>query len=670
MSVMDNSFGLVMGIANYQHINPLPSIVLKDAKDIYQLLTDPNHCGYLPLNVELLLDTKATMAAIKQAFKNLAARCNQESTVFFYISSHGGRIEAGPQAGEYLLPVDACHISDKALADTAISGEQFTTMLQSIRARKVVVVFDCCFSGGIGQPNAKASKLSTIPESYYEELARGRGRVILASSRSTEFSYVLPGATNSLFTQHMLAALYGGVPGPGGVIRIFDLYNYIQPKVTLDHAQQHPIFRCEVEENFPIALHLGGKMVDATSYQSGTSLDGNSQDKPGRIMRQLDLLLGVNQKLSDHERDLLFAALLHVVGKNPDQKDANDFSKSEELADEVKYVVDEYHGDLQSVVHPYPHTEFVSALLKIGLRLDLRRKAMTKDKLSHEGPRTVDDWLAYLTDEIVCERGILRFHLIAPNETWIKPLIGATAMAMESLWQQVRSVLTRNGLSFAVGRSKFEIDERLQPISPEVLKEISEVAQKATSAWPSFPHFGSEYLPALDDLIPLPKSSIRAPIVFRGKPGCEIRLLANGLVVAQDEEKGEIEYWPADEGPLDCILECNEGAGFVPIINSRVQRLYTIEEEIFKATEDPIDACHRLGLKNELLKILWPKITAQNATLFEFAEVLHILRDAWNAYDSLSPGLASLFERRDIYWDAMELVRKRLTSEGKNGIKI
>jgi hypothetical protein len=70
---------------------------------------------------------------------------------------------------------------------------------------------------------------------------------------------VLPGAENSLFTQHLLAGLRGGAPGPGGVIRIFDLYDYVQPRVTGDQSNQHPIFKAEIEENFPVALYLGGK---------------------------------------------------------------------------------------------------------------------------------------------------------------------------------------------------------------------------------------------------------------------------------------------------------------------------------------------------------------------------------------------------------------------------
>jgi Caspase domain/TIR domain len=258
---LENSQALILGIANYKKINPLPETVLKDAQDIYNVLVSPQHCGYLPDNVQLLLDAQATQAAIRQALADIAQRSNQDSTVFIYISSHGGQVEFGPHAGEYLLPVDTDYTSEVSIAQTAISGTQFTEALRTIPARKIVVVFDCCHAGGIGQP--KESNVPTLkaglPESYYDVLKQGRGRVILASSRSTEKSYVLPNAANSLFTQHLLDGLKGGAIGPGGIIRILDLFSYLQPKVTKDWANQHPILKAEVEENFPIALYLGGK---------------------------------------------------------------------------------------------------------------------------------------------------------------------------------------------------------------------------------------------------------------------------------------------------------------------------------------------------------------------------------------------------------------------------
>lgn len=274
MLAMDNAHALVIGIANYQRINQLPPTVLKDAQDIRDLLVDAQLCGYPPDNVQLLRDGDATQAAIRQALADLARRSDADSTVFFYISSHGGRIESGPCAGEYLLPVDVEYTSAESVARSAISGDEFTAALRAIPAHKVVVVFDCCHSGGIGQPkDAAAPVMKALPESYYDALKAGQGRVILASSRSSEYSWVLPGATNSLFTQHLLAGLRGGIASDDGLIRIFDLFEYLQPRVTGDQPAQHPIFKAEVEENFAVALYVGGKKGIVPADEAGFRYD-------------------------------------------------------------------------------------------------------------------------------------------------------------------------------------------------------------------------------------------------------------------------------------------------------------------------------------------------------------------------------------------------------------
>ena len=189
---MNNAYALIVGIANYQVIRPLPQTVLKDARDIYDLLTDPEYCGYSPDHVQLLLDSQATKVAIIEALANLAQKSQEDSTVIVYFSSHGGQIEEGSYQGEYLLPVDTDSSCDESLVQTAISGNELTEALRAIPAQKLVVIFDCCHAGGIAQPKTATAPLlkAGLPESYYDVLKQGGGRVILASSRSSEESYI------------------------------------------------------------------------------------------------------------------------------------------------------------------------------------------------------------------------------------------------------------------------------------------------------------------------------------------------------------------------------------------------------------------------------------------------------------------------------------------------
>jgi Caspase domain/TIR domain len=250
----DNAHGLVVQISAYEHVPPLP--VVDDAASITRVLTDPDRGSYPTGNVQLLLDADATRSTLLAALDDLARRTNAESTVFIYFSGHGGHVATGPHAGEYLLPVDAVYPSDESLAATAVSGEQLTSALRAIPARKVVVVFDCCHAGGVGQPRDIGSAPMEIGlrDQYYDALVAGRGRAILASSRGSEYSYVPGGSRFGLFTAHLLDGLGGAAAGDDGYVRIFDLFEYVQPRVTTARRDQHPVFKAEVEDNFAVAM--------------------------------------------------------------------------------------------------------------------------------------------------------------------------------------------------------------------------------------------------------------------------------------------------------------------------------------------------------------------------------------------------------------------------------
>jgi hypothetical protein len=141
----------------------------------------------------------------------------------------------------------------------------------------------------------------------------------------------------------------------------------------------------------------------------------------------------------------------------------------------------------------------------------------------------------------------------------------------------------------------------------------------------------------------------------------------DGTLVAERGEKQatEINYWPALEGPVECVLECNRGGIFVPMIRSRLRRLYPMEEAVFHAAAEQTDISYSLGLKNDVLQSLWPRILAGKADSHELGQVLHILRDARDAYQMLSRRRPSLRERLDTYWDAMELIRKHMNKGGQ-----
>ena len=138
----------------------------------------------------------------------------------------------------------------------AISGDEMTKMLRQVQAGCLLVLFDSCHSGGAGDPKGHLPQTRPgLSEDYYQALAQGVGRVVIASSRPDELSWALQGMKNSLFTHYLLEALRGqGRTLGDGYVRVFDLFRHVANRVPA-RADQHPIFKATaMEEDFPIAL--------------------------------------------------------------------------------------------------------------------------------------------------------------------------------------------------------------------------------------------------------------------------------------------------------------------------------------------------------------------------------------------------------------------------------
>jgi len=247
-----DAHALVVGISAYQRVRPLPAV--HDAQDVAEVLADPARCGYPAVQVRMLLEEAATRAAILDALDELAARTRPRSTAFIYFSGHGGAAPAGGGETCYLIPVDAGWDDPAELETTAISGPELSRRLRALAASHVTVVLDCCRAAGIAEPrDLGARRLRDLTRDSLSPLAHGRGRAVIAASRADGLAYVNPGARNGVFTRHLLDGLRGGASPAGGVIRICDLFHYVQERVVAEQPGQRPVFRAELEENYPIA---------------------------------------------------------------------------------------------------------------------------------------------------------------------------------------------------------------------------------------------------------------------------------------------------------------------------------------------------------------------------------------------------------------------------------
>lgn len=261
---------LLVAVANYRSVDPLPDSVLNDARDIGALLKSGDHCGYPESNVELLLDEHATADRFRLGLQRLARDARPGDTVVVFFSGHGVRVVDGADEA-YLLPSD-CDLND--LPATALSASELTRRLAAIRSSRLVVLFDACHAAGAAHVKGAGAGppfKSGLGDKTYEVLGRGVGRVVMASSRADEKSRVLPGKKNSLFTTYLLEALAGAASSRDeDVVRVLDVFHHISENVP-QRAPQHPILKAhDVENNFPIALNLKAKQPSVSTPIHGT----------------------------------------------------------------------------------------------------------------------------------------------------------------------------------------------------------------------------------------------------------------------------------------------------------------------------------------------------------------------------------------------------------------
>jgi hypothetical protein len=267
------SVALVIGISRYRYLRPLPT--MRDAEDVAALLAAPDRGGYDPARVQLLLEEEATRAGIEAALLRLRRDAVAGTTALVYYSGHGGHVAETDPPESFLLPVDAVADNAETLRRTAISSDGLMGALRQLAADRVTVILDCCHAGGIGEPkNAQAVRLQPgVSDQLLEQLKTGTGRAIIAATRASEPAFVRAGERNGVFTHHLLAGLRGEAATSPGVVRIFDLFDYVQKKVRADQPGQYPVFKAELEENYPIAACPAPPVVPPPPASDGYQYD-------------------------------------------------------------------------------------------------------------------------------------------------------------------------------------------------------------------------------------------------------------------------------------------------------------------------------------------------------------------------------------------------------------
>lgn len=265
MAGYPHGYAVVVGIADYHwSVGPLSVSVLNDARDVADLLRDPDRCGYPEEQVKLLLNGEATHKRMLAALDWLVARtAAPEATAIVYFSGHGFRQRTRQGEFTYLAAQDARLDTHRTAG--FVTAAELMGRLRAMKAHRLAVLLDCCHAAGAAEVKGRSPAAAYrqqwafkggLDDRLLTALGKGRGRAVVASCTAEEKSLVEPGRRNSLFTVHLREALAGaGTRAGKQEVGILDVFDHLAGTVPLSSGgRQHPVLKAEMSDNFALAL--------------------------------------------------------------------------------------------------------------------------------------------------------------------------------------------------------------------------------------------------------------------------------------------------------------------------------------------------------------------------------------------------------------------------------
>ncbi|KOV94522.1 hypothetical protein ADK65_31450 [Streptomyces sp. NRRL B-1140] len=242
----DESRAVLIGVAEYPDGGTFDSVegASYNVLRLKELLTDPTYAGFHPKReyTRTMLNPHAS-EGIRAAIKRAAEQATD--VLFVYYVGHGSRVGA-----ERELYLTTCTTASGESVET--TGLRYTTLrdlLRAARARVVVLVLDCCFSGlaakVLGDGDSLAEDELLEQDKAAEDVDEGLidGVCVLASSGPTQTSEASDkaSATNyTAFTGHLVAVLENG-DGDTAPLLLGDLFRRAEKRMGRFSVGHQPL---------------------------------------------------------------------------------------------------------------------------------------------------------------------------------------------------------------------------------------------------------------------------------------------------------------------------------------------------------------------------------------------------------------------------------------------
>lgn len=229
-------WAVVIGVSDYadKRIQAL-QFADDDARAMHAFLRSPAGGAIPESQIRLLVNERATAAAIRDALFVFLQQASEEDHVLVYVAAHGAP-DPKRQANLYILPHDT---NLDAVAATAFPMWDFKTAVRrQIASERVVVIADACHSAG-----ALIDDANPISGAFADLFSPSR-RVTLSASGKNELSREGKewGGGHGVFTHTLLEGLGGKADADeDGVVTFVEAASYVERSVpTLTAGKQNP----------------------------------------------------------------------------------------------------------------------------------------------------------------------------------------------------------------------------------------------------------------------------------------------------------------------------------------------------------------------------------------------------------------------------------------------
>nr|WP_251692606.1 caspase family protein [Streptomyces sp. CHD11] len=240
----------------------------RDARELAEVLADPRIGGF-----EVTTAVDRAHHEVTQAIEHFFLDRRRDDLLLLHISCHGLKNDDGE------LHFAAADTDQRLLASTSVPAQFVRRQMNLCRARSIVLLLDCCYSGAF----LTGSKGDTTVH-VGDELA-GHGRVVLTATNRTEYAWEGERVTElgpepSRFTGALVKGLRSGEADRDrdGVISVHELYDYVYEELRDAGVRQRPQMWAELEHRVVLARSV----LARPALSSGGGQDTEAVPTAGR----------------------------------------------------------------------------------------------------------------------------------------------------------------------------------------------------------------------------------------------------------------------------------------------------------------------------------------------------------------------------------------------------